>query len=303
MIRISAHPGGEKLYSDLEKLFISGKSFISPHQHFCFICGAGHGTQGSIREEFLIFISKNPDKHSILPIIAEEAIDEFLNGDGSHSKPDLGEFENLIGECVDSVLIFPESAGSLAELGFFAAKDNIRNIALVVNQNKHQGNSFITLGLIPLFNAHSAYNPMLILEDNHDQGFQIVIDRLQLKGSKRKYRTRFPYESFETLSNKNQMIALHELIRVFGYITEQNLFESIHKIFKKYDLIKVKRLLAILYAMKYVSRTNDGDYWISKEAPSLLEYDDASFDNAQVSALNFYQTNDPEVWKVIENIS
>jgi hypothetical protein len=303
MIRISTHPASEKLYALLEALFQSGEAYMSPHQHLSFVCGAKTGEQESLRTKFLTYLNTSKD-HSILPILAEHAIDEFLSSDiGGHSKPDLAEFENLIGECVDSILIFPESPGSFAELGFFGAMEKVRSKTLIVNLHEHQGNSFINLGLIPIFNSNSSYNPMLIIEGGTDAGFENVVTRLQFKKSIRKYRNRFLFESFDKLSNKNQLIALYELIRVFSYITEQNLFESIKYVFKKYDVTKVKRLLAILVAMNYVTRNENGDYFISKEAPALLEYDDSSFDKAKMSAVSFYQTNDPSAWRIVEGIS
>ncbi|MDD2932783.1 MAG: retron St85 family effector protein [Methylotenera sp.] len=302
MIRISTHPASNKLYEHLEALFQNGEAYTSPHQHLSFVCGANSQVQDSLRTRFLAYLSTSTD-HSILPILAEHAIDEFLSSDvGGHSKPDLAEFENLIGECVDSILIFPESPGSFAELGFFGALEKVRSKTLIVNLREHQGNSFINLGLIPIFNSNSSYNPMLIIEGGTDAGFENVVTRLQFKKSIRKYRNRFLYESFDKLSNKNQLIALYELIRVFTYITEQNLFESVKLVFKKYDVTKVKRLLAILVAMNFVTRNGNGDYFISKEAPALLEYDDSSFDKAKMSAVNFYQTNDPSTWTIVESM-
>ena len=303
MIKISTHPAGEKVYEVLKELFNNGAVYLSPHQHLSFVCGKKSGESGSLRTNFIDFLNANPNLHSILPIVAEQAIDEFLSSDETHqAKPDLGEFEHLIGDCVDSILIFPESPGSFAELGFFAGLEKIRNKTLVVNQNVFQRNSFINLGIIPLYNTNSTYNPMLVIGGNTDLDFGNIIERLQLKKGARIYRKRFSFETFDKLSNKNQLIVLHELIRAFGFITEQNLFDGIHIIFKKYDLTKIKRLLAILVAMKFVSRNDNGDYLISKGAPPLLEYDDDSFDKAQVSTLNFYQTNDPEALMIIEKI-
>ena len=299
MITISSHPASKIIYDSLEALFYSRELFLSQHQHFSFICGAA-SDEPSHRSSFLSYLKQTQADHQILPILAEEAIEEFLS-DQNPSNPDLGRFEKLIAECVDSVLIFPESAGSYAELGFFAASEKIKNKTLVANKN--QTNSFINLGLIPLYNRGlSPYIPMLVIGDNQQQSNKDIVGRLQITKKARKYRTRLSFDEFIGLPEKHKMILIHELIRVLGYVTERNLFDCIHKVFKKYDVDNVKRLLAILIAMNYLRRNENGDYLIAKDAPALLEYEKDLFEKTKTEIYRFYQLHYEEALNSIEDI-
>lgn len=297
MIKISENEAAKRLLSSLDCLFHNGQAFLLPHQHLTFVCGARTKEGGvSLRTQFLEYLSANNPENSVLPILAEQAIDEFL-GAGVDTAIELGTFENLIADCVDSILIFPESPGSFAELGFFAANPDVLKKTLIANKDSFQGNSFINLGLIPLFNRDSVYKPMIIIGENIEAGFAQVIERLRLKDVAAKYKKRFPNSEFKTQSHKHQIIALYELIRVFGYITEENLFSIIHIVFKSYDLEVVHRLLAILVAINYIHRNEHGDYLIKIEAPGLLQYSDDLFEKAKTQVTLFYRKHDSSASK------
>lgn len=296
----SGNPTAEKLLHALEGLFEKGQASLLPHQHLTFVCGARPlGDSVSLRTEFLEFLNSKGSSLSVLPILAEKAIDEFLNNEND-TAVELGKFENLIAGCVDSILIFPESPGSFAELGFFAANSEVFKKTLIATRDIFQGNSFINLGLMPIFNQYSIYKPMLVLGTNLQDGFNTIVERLQLKKSHARYKKRFPEENFKQLNCKHQLIALYELIRVLGIVTEQSLFQIIHAVFKSYDLETVQRLLAILMAMNFVSRNQHGDYIISKGAPCLLEYANDQFEKAKSSALMYYTKHEPELLVTLE---
>lgn len=294
MIRISDSQAAKSLLESLHGLFYQGQAFLLPHQHLTFVCGARPNSEGealSLRSQFLDYLKENDQRNLILPILAEQAIDEFLDS-GVDAAVDLGKFENLIANCVDSILIFPESPGSYAELGFFAANAEVLKKTLIANRDSFQGNSFINLGLMPFFNRDSIYKPMIILGGDLPPGFAQIIERLQLKTANAKYRKRFPVDVFKLLISKHQLIALYELIRAFGFITEENLFSVINLVFKSYDLEVVHRLLAILVAMNYICRDGHGDYLIRNGAPSLLEYSEDAFEKARGQVRLFYKKHD-----------
>lgn len=168
--------------------------------------------------------------------------------------------------------------------------------SLIANHEDHQGNSFINLGLMPFYNRDSLYKPMIIIGANQESGFSQIKDRLLIRNADAKYRKRFPNDDFKDLQPKHRLIALHELIRAFGYIREENLFQVIPLVFKSYDLLDVHRLLAILVAMRYVSRNEYGDYVIQNNAPGLLEYTHDLFDKARAQVMLFYGKHDAEAY-------
>lgn len=306
MVKISSNNQAAKtLLSSLDGLFYQGQVFLLPHQHLTFVCGARPDPEGkdeSLRTQFLDYLKVHSPSNSILPILAEKAIGEFL-GSGVNAAVELGKFENLIADCVDSILIFPESPGSYAELGFFAANPGVLKKTLIANKDRFQGNSFINLGLIPIYDRDSIYKPMIVLSVNLQNGFEQIVERLELKNSQVKiYKKRFSITTFKSLTPKQQLIVLYELIRVFVYITEENLFSVIKHTFKSYDLDVVHRLLAILFAMNYIDRNEYGDYVIKKDAPSLLEYSGNAFEKAKSQTMLFYKKHDAAAFEKVENL-
>lgn len=305
MTKITNDRSVTKLLEALKGLFSEEQAFLLPRRHMSFVCGAKDelGTVGSssLRKQFLDYLSENDDENLILPILAEKAIQEFLAAK-TDTALDLGSFESLIANCVDSILIFPESPGSFAELGFFAAMPDVIAKTLVANLDAYQGNSFINLGLMPFYNSDSVYKPMIIIGKNVSEGFAQVQERLLINNSSTRYRKRFPEEEFKAHSPKNQLIALYELMRAFGYLTEENLFRVIPLVFGAYDLVIVHRLLAILVAMRYVRRNEHGDYLVQNSAPSLLEYKNDLFDKARTQVRLYYDKHDKEAYSQLEGL-
>lgn len=299
MIKITEHPAASRILENIKSLYSGGRISYSLHKHFCFICGAREDTlpdgSTSLRAAFSTYLTRNGEAHSVLPIFAEDAIDEFLGG-AVGSFLDLGRFEDLIASIVDSILIFPESPGSFTELGFFAPKFDLRKKTLVATTENYQGNSFINLGPIPLYNDDSIYRPMpLVLSANLEIGFQQVVEKLTSQTNKRKYRTRFETaNSFDERAPKSQLVVIYEMIRLFGYVTESNLLQVIHATFGKYDVDRVRRILAILVAMKFASRNDLGDYIVLPDPPPLFEYHTDQFDTIKAEIIGLYQKHDED---------
>lgn len=120
MVKISNDQATEKLLASLTSLFSQGQAFLLVHQHLSFVCGAKEDPTQNVplRKLFLDYLERHDRENSILPILAEQTIVEFLEAKRDAAL-ELGSFEQLIANCVDSILIFPESPGSFAELGFF----------------------------------------------------------------------------------------------------------------------------------------------------------------------------------------
>jgi hypothetical protein len=306
MIKLGNHPGASRVLAPLEGLFKSEEAFFSIHQHLSFVCGAqGDKLQDgtpNLRSQFLRHLDKQDDGHRILPILAEKAIDEVLRADDGVVL-DLAIFEDLIAQIVDSVLLFPESPGSFAELGFFAAKPEICKKTLVATKQEYQGQSFINLGPIPIVSRYTIFAPIpIVLGDDLEKGFAQVSERLKFHTSQRKYHKRYGHEDLIKQPPKIQLTLIYELIRFFSFITEQNLLYCINRLFGVYDVERVRRLLAVLVAMEYVSRTEYGDYQIKKDSPPLMEYKGDKFEQIKSRILLFYEQHDPDAFEAVRAI-
>lgn len=134
MISYKDNEAIKPITDELRNLFRGSSVFYSIHKHISFICGGknGDGTEKPPNRSLYLDHLRNTNNSDILPVLAEKAIDEFLAA-GDSGRLELNSFEELIAEVVDSVLIFPESPGSFAELGFFSAKEKILKKTLVAN--------------------------------------------------------------------------------------------------------------------------------------------------------------------------
>lgn len=133
-----------------------------------FLCGGARGPANSpptaLRDAF--YRVKAAAKPSYNIILAEEA--QPLTTDAGYSN--LLSFESDIGQIVGAILLFAESAGSLAELGAFAATPTIAPSLIAVLDDYYYGqSSFIRNG------------PVKFLEAEYGEEWVHVVDRDEMR--------------------------------------------------------------------------------------------------------------------------
>lgn len=129
-----------------------------------FLCGGAiDGTLDppvALRDAFYRIVSTAPPAYSL--VLAEGAVP--LTAEAGYK--DLFSFESDIAQLVGLILLFAESAGSLAELGAFAALKTVSPRVLAVLDDFYYNQvSFIRNG------------PVLFLENEHGEEWVIVLDR------------------------------------------------------------------------------------------------------------------------------
>lgn len=106
-----------------------------------FLCGADIRDTKTARARMAALFSEYPRYEIHYP---EDLFDDLLSGQGQHS---LLSLENILADSVDAVIILPESAGSLVELGAFANNVQLAGKIICVASNKFRHNkSFINYG-------------------------------------------------------------------------------------------------------------------------------------------------------------
>lgn len=274
-IRIASHPAFTPPREELRDYFSQGEGFLKFQTHLSFVCGANGDTASdgspSLRAEFLSYLRANP-KPNLLPVLAEVALEE-LSKEPDEPHVNLNEFEELIAQSVDSVVIFPESPGSFSELGMFSGIPELANKTLVASHVQHQRSSFITLGPIHHLSTTSQYKPLIIGQD-HSGAFQQIIERLiGNPGNTGKRRKRYEHNDLKTLSPRAQLAVLAELIAVCSVLTEQDFKELLAYIFRKYDISRVRKQLALLVAMGLIRRSDASDIIAVPNAEPLIDFD------------------------------
>lgn len=106
-----------------------------------FLCGADIRDTNTARARMAALFAEYPRYEVHYP---EDLFDDLLSGQGQHS---LLSLENLLADSVDAVVILPESAGSLVELGAFANNVQLAGkIVCLANSKYRHSKSFINYG-------------------------------------------------------------------------------------------------------------------------------------------------------------
>lgn len=297
------NPAFESPWEKLHHYFSRGDLFFSKDTHLCFVCGAAGDTlpgtnEPSLRALFIQYVADRGD-HKIVCVRAETAATELLRQIDERGA-NISLFEKTIAETVDSILIFPESPGSFAELGFFSAHEQIAKKTLVGIKSEHQVNSFITLGPIHSIARVSTFAPVpfAIAKPFEDQMPQIGNRLLGENSRKRPYRQRLEKKAWKEYDSRQQLALLDEIIDLVGALTEVDIQHAVNRIFGPYDISKLRLQLSLLVATDRIVRNDDGDIFAKKRSTPFVEPGtQATLDNIELKASwrHAYEHNDPSV--------
>lgn len=261
-------------------------------RHIVFVCGGTKRT--SFRSRFLTYVKKSNPQLKIF--LAEEAVNNLL----SHSKPEfinLAQFENLIASIFDSILIFPESPGSIAELVYFSNAKNLQNKILVVNDSQLQGDSFINLGPVTTINAVSKYQPTIWV-DKKKPDYKIVIQQLLRYDKKRIQRDRFEHKNYKNLNTREKFAAVLEIIGIFRGINMSGLQKCMITVFRGYNEKEIQRFLSILQAANLIQRLGSNYEYLSlaPDTQTLLDIEHYPIDVFRARAIEYFRKHDKKTY-------
>lgn len=289
----------------LLRYFSRGDLFFARDTHLCFVCGAAGSTlpgtgEQSLRALFVQHVASRAGSR-ITCVRAETAATELLRQIDERGQ-NISVFEKTIAETVDSVLIFPESPGSFAELGYFSAHEQIARKCLVAVRAKHQTNSFITLGPVHAISRLSMFSPVPIaLADPPEVQMGQIADRLLGDSTqKRTYRQRFQRQPWREYDSRQQLALIDEIVDLIGAVTEVDLQHTIQTIFEHYDVSKLRLQLSILVATERVTRNDDGDIFSRPRAAPFVQQ--KSQENIAIKAAwrRAFELHDPEALRELD---
>lgn len=302
---VKDHAAFDQPREKLKSYFSRGDLFFSRDAHLCFVCGAAGDTlpldhKPSLRSLFISHASGRDDS-KLVCVRAETAATELLRQLDERGQ-NISRFERTIAETVDSVLIFPESPGSFAELGYFSAHESIAKKTLVAIDINHQNNSFINLGPVHAIAKVSQFAPIpfVVAEPGEETMKQIAEKLLGESLRKRSYRQRFELKTWKDYDSQHQLAILDELIDLIGACTEADLRNYVLLIFGNYDISSIRLQLSILVATGRITRNDDGDIFsLARKAP-FIEANKEAKTELKVIWTAAYQTYDPDAVAQLE---
>ncbi len=295
------HPEAKRLMNVVAQRFQTNKVFIQSSSKVVFVCG-GATDQENLRRRFLSYAETELTDFRMFR--AEDAEKDYV----SNNEPqyvNVAEFEEAIGAIADCILIFPESPGSYAELGYFASIPELRDKSLVIPNGQLQGeDSFISRGPIALIDAHSTFKPGIQLDYERDpQDFAQIKGRLEQRMPRRK-RIRFAFSDYSALSPQQKFFAVYELIRLYRCLDFDGLRYVFKSAFGNSKSAELKRNLSILVAAKLVTRVGPDTSHFTATAAStaFMDFDGLDVDGFQLRLVELYEKASPEYTEVLEEL-
>jgi hypothetical protein len=295
------HPLGKELLKRVGHLFRSDQTYILRDSNVVFVCG-GSVDEPTMRQRFLEY--GRAELTHLRLFLAEDAEKDFV----TNTEADLhnvGEFEEIIGHISDCLIIFPESPGSFAELGYFSKNPKLSKKTLVVNNEDLQGkDSFIRRGPIHLIDSVSKFKNEIQVAYTPNANFSLVKERLEARitGKKRK---RFDVKKYSDLTYRDKFFAIFEIVRFFEVMSLEAIEYAFRSIFGNVNSTDSKQLLSILVAAEFVRRGgSDEQYFcINRAAKPFMEFDNFDGVSFRLEVIDFYEKHFPDIATVVEGLS
>lgn len=248
-------PPGIQILDNIKDFFIKGRVYLRSDKFILFVCGgpleapktAGVGTQydcpivppqlcplktpkESHRKRFIDWAKG--ELKDFYCLLAEDALNSNFVGE-DREFVNLSQFESIVASVSDGVLIFPESPGSYAEIGFFS-RSEISKKTLVANLLDYQtDNSFLNLGPIhSISSAETFLQPVFLTESNGAINFDPIRKRLQNEFPLTTERQRLSYKEFKNLKIKERLCVTFEMVRLLQPVDLGTIRHAIAHCFK-----------------------------------------------------------------------
>ncbi len=271
---------------EVAQIFRSGRLLIRRDHKLLFVCG-GPTNEKNHRSAFLQYSAENLPDYKIF--LAESSFSD-IRADGDHNFINISDLERFICDVADFVLIFPESAGSFAEVGYFSAFDDLSAKTLVANQIGHQADpSFLNLGPIHKINQKSQFGQTVyVVCDGNEPDFEPIKGVLGSAGHKKSYR--IEGDEIENAGLKQKFyIAIH-LFSVFPILHPVELSILFKNIFGKSNYSEVRYIVSVLASAKYITRGEDEPLFFANVSDfTLAEIEGISTDEIKAKILSVYQ--------------
>ena len=291
-----SNQAGSHLLASIRQIFEEKKVFHRHDRFFLFVCGGRLGEgDTSLRKAFLRWAEVNLPEFVCL--LAEDALKDSFVGEG-RAFVNLGKFETIIADVADCVLIFPESAGSFAETGFFA-NSKVSKKTLVVNPLTLQTvDSFLNLGPIESIDRSSFLRPTVLINVESAADFRPVAERLRERVKWPEHRERIAYQKFGAFNFKEKLLIVFEILRLLGLANLKMLRHVLTTCFGgSPNYQEIKHLLRILLAARYIER--QAEYFRPVTGLKLIEIEHLEIEKIFAQVQFYYQKHPKDIFNAL----
>lgn len=286
----------EQFYNQINFLF---KKINRVRSHLDIIFVFGGTNEDNKRDIFLDYV-KNYNTTPFMFVTIEELFKDIIKfskkrkGVGA-KKIELAKLELESINNAYSILIFPESPGSYAELGFFSFSEITREKIIVMNKHRYQHTQCYVNELIDLIHDKQI-KPFNYIDEEINKTFDIYFEQLMLN-----YDDLDDYENEVFISKEKvdtnilNIAIIYEAIKYFPYLTFSELKDLISIIIDDLD-IKILNLDKYLTSM--ISLLKISDLICRKEIENSFVFEVTKY-NYNLVKLNT-EIKEDELTKILE---
>lgn len=257
---------GQDFLKSFKELIVAKKVAFKYVKPFVFVCGGHAENKKNNRSKFLDFSKNHNSKYEF--ILAEYAFNR-LKANDSYEFVNIAQFEEVIAQVSSCILIFPESPGSFAEVGYFSSSPEIRKNTLIVKDIKHQDDSFLNIGPYDLIDGSSVFKNTIMLNLGSKRiNFKSIIERLDSRITKSENSKSLNIKKFTELQMRERFFSLLVFVDLFGPISKKGLIEIINYTFGKEDILSyVNHFIAILLQLSFIEKKviDDAFFYITND--------------------------------------
>lgn len=291
------HPSSQKLLGDLSSVFKSDYVFQKKDRHIIFLCGGSvQPRKQSLRNKFWKYSRSELKKcriflaETVVQDVKEYEDPEFLN---------IADFESFLANVSDCILIFPESPGSIAELGYFSNNKKLIKKLLAVKDLNLQHDSFINIGPLDKVERESNFQTVFVdrKAPNFDQIKNRLYDRLPTGKAKK-----FTFKRFTEYDHKEKLYILFQFIIVFRAMNLSGLIYCLNEIFGRVNKKEIQHFISFLVASRHIKRAGRySNYYVPiSDSEAFIDFRRTDIINElKAASILYYQKHHEETYRII----
>ena len=243
------------------------KSRVVLNPHIIFLCGGevdvtqknNHSVRNMIMNRTPKYASNNVE------FVLAETYKDWKDGYSS-----LSDFENDIAYLSSKIVVIPESAGSLAELGLFFGNEDIRKkMTVILNTEHHESDSFIKHGILNPLEIKSQ-DSVLAYDINYGDIENVLATEVEealhdvIESCDRLDDT----ATFAIRNRGHVLFLIFQLLDLFYALTVTEITKYLKVLDIEYDKKKIKSALYILQKFQLVVGRKKGNTYYYFASPS-----------------------------------
>lgn len=266
-----------------------------------FVCGGNGDT--ALRSKFIEYCQATGVGFELFK--PEYAMKSYFS-EADSDQFDISSFEELVAELSHAIVLFPEAAGSFAEVGYFSAiKELSKKTILALDADQQRDDSFISLGPAKRIAEDSLFHPNIQISYAKPK-FDDIIERVNRIAitTRKKY---LKFENFNTLSNYEKYCVIYTIVSILSIATIDDILYIVRALSRaQASPTMIRKLTSILVGSGWIFEVGQfGHYTLNSRGVSLLEPHSgwvSENSSIRIALSGIYERGDESFQSILEGI-